>query len=88
MTRLGSAMLSLMIAMPVAAAPDMAAPNTATPAEGAASESNAPDSLRLKFKSRGPVCLCGNGLSEKDIERATKPSADRSTEPHPTRSKK
>ena len=25
---------------------------------------------RLRFKSAGPVCMCGEGLSEKDIERA------------------
>ena len=26
---------------------------------------------RLKFKSAGPVCICGEGLSERDIEKAT-----------------
>ena len=25
---------------------------------------------RLKFKSSGPVCMCGEGLSERDIEQA------------------
>jgi len=25
---------------------------------------------RLKFKSAGPVCMCGEGLSERDIEQA------------------
>lgn len=25
---------------------------------------------RLKFKSAGPVCICGEGLSERDIEQA------------------
>lgn len=25
---------------------------------------------RLRFKSAGPVCMCGEGLSEKDIEAA------------------
>ena len=25
---------------------------------------------RLKFKSPGPVCICGEGLSERDIEQA------------------
>ena len=25
---------------------------------------------RLRFKSAGPVCMCSEGLSEKDIERA------------------
>lgn len=25
---------------------------------------------RLKFKSSGPVCMCGEGMSERDIERA------------------
>ena len=25
---------------------------------------------RLKFKSAGPVCMCGDGLSERDIEQA------------------
>ena len=25
---------------------------------------------RLKFKSSGPVCMCGQGMSERDIERA------------------
>ncbi len=25
---------------------------------------------RLKFKSAGPVCICGEGLSERDIEKA------------------
>lgn len=26
---------------------------------------------RLKFKSGGPVCMCGEGMSERDIERLT-----------------
>ena len=25
---------------------------------------------RLKFKSSGPVCMCGEGMSERDIEQA------------------
>jgi len=25
---------------------------------------------RLKFKSAGPVCMCGDGMGEKDIEQA------------------
>lgn len=26
---------------------------------------------RLKFKSGGPVCMCGEGMNERDIERLT-----------------
>ena len=53
------------------------------PAHAAAQSSSPPDSPvaadgidppsgkgRLRFKSRGPVCMCGDGLSERDIERA------------------
>jgi len=38
-----------------------------TPAQG---EVPAPTG-RLKFRSAGPVCICGNGLSEKEIEQST-----------------
>lgn len=65
MKRIGSAMLSLMIAMPV-----MAAPEATSPAASSAGEHDAPRAPRLKFKSRRPICMCGNGLSEKDIEQA------------------
>ncbi len=82
MTRLGFVLLALMIAMTATAAPD--AP---IPPESAASERDAPRAPRLKFKSRGPICLCGSGLSEKDIEQATR-AQQRSTDPHPTRSEK
>lgn len=82
MTRLGPVLFSLMIAMPA-----MAAPEAPAPADGSASERDAPRAPRLKFKSRGPVCLCGNGLSEKDIEQAGR-AQPRSTDPHPTRSDK
>lgn len=37
---------------------------------------------RLKFKSAGPICMCAEGLSEKDIEQAmTKSKADKTTGP-------
>ena len=45
-------------------ASDMAAP--ATSGQGGVP---APKG-RLKFKSSGPVCMCAEGLSEKDIEQA------------------
>jgi hypothetical protein len=74
-------LLSLMIALPAAAAAE-------APSPAASAEAEAPRPARLKFKSRGPVCLCGNGLSEKDIERAAKRTADGPAEPHPSRSEK
>jgi hypothetical protein len=40
-----------------------------------------PASGRLKFKGRGPVCVCSSGLSERDIEQAAKRRADAGTEP-------
>jgi len=30
-------------------------------------QSSSPRKSRLKFKDRGPTCLCADGLSEKDI---------------------
>lgn len=85
MTRLRFVLLSLMIAMPAIAAPDAAVPETET---GAASTNEAARAPRLKFRSRRPVCLCGNGMSEKDIEQASRANANRPAEPHPTRSEK
>lgn len=83
MTRLRFVLLSLMIAMPAIAAPDAAVPEA-----GAASENEAARVPRLKFKSRRPICLCGNGMSEKDIEQGSRANANRPAEPHPTRSEK
>lgn len=81
MMRLAAAVLSLMIAMPVAAAPGKTTPEAGSAAAGAVS--SAP---RLKFKSGRPVCMCANGLSEKDIERAANRRADKPAGPRPTTS--
>lgn len=70
MTRLSLALLSLLVTMPA-----IAAPEAATPEAGAVSENEAARAPRLKFKSRRPVCLCGNGMSEKDIEQAIRANA-------------
>lgn len=54
-------------APPVVAAADKSLPSSST-ASGTPSLPAATG--RLKFKSSGPVCMCGEGLSEKDIEQA------------------
>lgn len=37
---------------------------------------------RLKFKSSGPVCMCGNGMSEQDLLKAlAKSKQDRLVKP-------
>lgn len=82
MTRITLVLLSLMMPMPAIAAPDATVP------QSAASASEAPRAPRLKFKSRRPICLCGNGMSEKDIEQGSRANANRPAEPHPTRSEK
>lgn len=55
------------------ATPAIAAPESQSqisPPLTAASGGAPPPAGRLRFKSAGPVCMCGEGLSEKDIERA------------------
>lgn len=69
--------LSLAAANAVAVVPAASAETTAqaTPLRGGLP----PPSGRLKFKSAGPVCMCGDGLSEQDIERAaTRAKAEKS----------
>lgn len=80
MTRLTLVLLSLVMPMPAIAAPDATVPQSAA--------SEAPRAPRLKFKSSRPICLCGNGMSEKDIEQGSRANANRPAEPHPTRSEK
>ena len=61
---------------PVGAAPMVtpeARPQAAT-GPGAYAAVPAPKG-RLKFKSAGPVCMCGEGMSERDIEHALAKSA-------------
>jgi hypothetical protein len=42
-----------------------------TAATPSASEQSAPKP-RLRFRGKGPVCLCSKGLSEKDIQNANR----------------
>jgi len=55
--------------MPLASASPATAPEL-TPRAGNPRNGVPPAQGRLKFKSAGPVCMCGDGLSERDIEQA------------------
>jgi len=62
---------------PVSAAQGVEISTQATPKQGGLP---APKG-RLKFKSAGPVCMCGEGMSEKDIEQAlARSQPDKSTD--------
>lgn len=43
----------------------------------AAVEQPEPKKSRLKFKSRGPTCLCADGLTEADIVAQQKAASDK-----------
>ena len=61
-------MVLLANGVPVLAAPASPPSPSATVATGGSGVP--PAKGRLRFKSAGPVCMCGEGMSEKDIERA------------------
>lgn len=66
---------------PASAAP-MVASDMAAPATSGQGGVPAPKG-RLKFKSSGPVCMCAEGLSEKDIEQAlAKAKSEKSADPN------
>lgn len=70
---------------PVSATPAVSA-ELITPATSGQGGVPAPKG-RLKFKSSGPVCMCAEGLSEKDIEQAlakarSEKGADKSADPN------
>jgi len=56
---------------PVGAAPIVAPGTSPQASPGPGGFSSVPAATgRLKFKSSGPVCMCAEGLSERDIEQA------------------
>ena len=56
---------------PASAAPALAADASPQPGMASGTYSSVPPAKgRLKFKSNGPVCMCAEGLSERDIEQA------------------
>ena len=59
-------------AMAPASAAPLPAPDASPQASAAPRASGSVPAAkgRLKFKSAGPVCMCGEGLSERDIEQA------------------
>lgn len=73
----------LVLAAPLAASAHGDEPATATHA--AATESTAPDQptasgwqfkpKKLRFRDKGPVCMCAGGLTEKDIAAGRLPQA-------------
>lgn len=44
-----------------------------------------PPASRLRFKGRGPVCMCVDGLSERDIGKMKRDATTSRTEPPPKR---
>lgn len=71
------AMALLAAGSAVGAEPESGAP-ASTGAQAAAAEA-APAKPRLRFRSKGPACMCLDGLSEAEIaaaERARKPPAE------------
>lgn len=73
---------SLTLSVLVFCAGAAVAQEPASPANASSPVSSpVPASGRLKFKGRGPVCVCSSGLSERDIEQAAKRRADAGTEP-------
>lgn len=48
----------------------------------------APGKPRLRFRSRGPVCMCSSGLSEKDVADRARGAETSSHEPQPARNEK
>lgn len=66
-------MAGFLIVMMAHTAPVLAAATSLSEANSNASTVTAgapPAKGRLRFKSAGPVCMCGDGMSERDIEAA------------------
>jgi len=82
MKTIPSALLALLLATPfLACAQEAAADQPATAVSAGQSKDVTPGKLRkkLKFRDRGPVCMCVGGLTEADIKagRVTQSAADR-----------
>ena len=88
--RLASALLPIVLSLPLAAhAAQADEPERQSPAaEADAADTQQPSLLkpksRLRFRGNGPTCMCADGLREKDIRAAKPRSNDTDTQTQST----